>query len=333
MQRREFLEKLGTYAALAGLSASAGAGILATETTASAEPCLRRNKRSRYDAKGLPTVVLGRTGAVVPKMVLGLGSRFCHIDTDEEAWEMLNFALDNGLYYWDTAHAYDNSLALPKGKPKPTNKVYSEIRIAEVLKTRRKEVYLSTKVSARNPDEALAEIEDSLKRLGTDHLEELKIHSVNSLEDVEEMSRPGHLIDIVRRMKDEKVCDHIGFSCHADAYAAKAMCDRGDFDTMLIAMNQWDASHYSNREGIAIPAAKAQRMGVMLMKLVRPKENRAGIDIPTLIKYAMSLDGPDAVCIGMDSHAIVQSNLDILRNFKKYSAAEMKQLAEALGPF
>ena len=60
---------------------------------------------------------------------------------------------------------------------------------------------------------------------------------------------------------------------------------------------------------------------------------KAGIDIPTLIKYAMSLDGPDAVCIGMDSHAIVQSNLDILRNFKKYSAAEMKELSKALGPF
>lgn len=332
MQRREFLEKLGTYAALAGLSASAGAGILAAEPEALAAPC-RKKRKSRYDAHGLPTVVLGRTGEVVPKMVLGLGSRFCHMDTDEQAWEMLNCALDNGLYFWDTAHAYDNSLALPKGKPKPTVKVYSEVRIAEVLKTRRREVYLSTKVSARNPDEALAQIEDSLRRLGTDHLEELKIHSVNSLEDVDEMSRPGHLIDIVHRMKEQKVCDHIGFSCHADAYAAKAMCDRGDFDTMLIAMNQWDASHYSNREGIAIPAAKAQNMGVMLMKLVRPKENRAGIDIPTLIKYAMSLDGPDAVCIGMDSMAVLQSNLDILRNFKKYSAAEMKELATALGPF
>lgn len=320
MERREFIGKLGVCAAVAGLPSIAA-------------PCFPHKKRPRYDAKGLPTVVLGRTGEVVPRMVLGLGSRFCHMDSDEQAWDMLNFALDNGLYYWDTAHAYDNSLGLPKGKPKPVFKVYSEERLSEVLKSRRKEVYLSTKVSAREPDAALAEIEDSLNRLGTDHLEELKIHSVNSLEDVEEMSRPGHLIDILHRMKDEKVCDHIGFSCHADAYAAKAMCDRGDFETMLIAMNQWDASHYSDREGIAVPAAKAQGMGVMLMKLVRPKENREGIDIPTLIRYAMSLDGPDAVCVGMDSIAVVRSNLDILRNFKKFSAAQMKELSRTLGPF
>lgn len=72
--------------------------------------------KAPYDAKGLPTTELGKTGVIIPKMVLGLGSRFCHIDEDEEAYEMLNYALDNGFYYWDTAHAYDNTIAVPPGK-------------------------------------------------------------------------------------------------------------------------------------------------------------------------------------------------------------------------
>ena len=41
--------------------------------------------KNPYDAKGLPTTELGKTGVIIPRMVLGLGSRFCHIDEDEEA--------------------------------------------------------------------------------------------------------------------------------------------------------------------------------------------------------------------------------------------------------
>lgn len=328
MDRRQFFKDMLAASAAAGITAS-GSGI-----ASAAEPGLFK-KKPHYDAKGLPTVTLTlrKDKVVIPKMLLGLGSRFCNIDDEDEALEMLNFALDNGFYYWDTAHTYDNTLARPAGRPKPPRRVYSEERLGEVLKYRRKEVFLSTKVTAREPSEALAEIEDSLKRLQTDHLETLKIHSVNSMEDVEEMSKPGHLIDIVHRMRDEGICKYVGFSCHADAYAAKAMCDRGDFDSMLLAMNQWDSNHLSPRQQVAIPAAKANGMAVFLMKLVRPKENRKEIDIPTLIRYALSLDGPDAVCLGMDSIDVVKSNINILKTFRKFSAKEMQELSEELGPF
>ena len=69
------------------------------------------------------------------------------------------------------------------------------------------------------------------------------------------------------------------------------------------------------------------------MKLVRPKETRKDIDIPTLIRYALSLDGPDAVCLGMDSIDVVKSNINILKTFRKFSAKEMQELSEELGPF
>lgn len=325
IDRRQFLKSALAIAAVTGLS-------LTDIEKLAAAPMCRMRKFKPYDSKGLPTAILGRTGVEIPRMVLGLGSRFCHIDTDEEAYEMLEYALDNGFYYWDTAHVYDNTLALPAGKPKPTRLVRSEERVGVVVRRRRNEIFLSTKVSARDPEAAKAEIEDSLRTLGTDHLNMLMIHSVNSIDDVREMSQKGHLIDVVRSMKEQKVCDFIGFSGHADAFALKAMADTGIFDNMLVAMNQWDYQHLSPREEVAIPAAKAQNMGVLLMKLVRPKENK-GVNIPDLIRYAMNIPGPDAVCVGMDSIAVVKSNLEILRNFKPYTAEEMARWNEILGPF
>ncbi len=286
-----------------------------------------------YDAKGLPTVVLGRTGVRVPRMVLGLGSRFCHILTEEEAQNMLNYALDNGLYYWDTARAYDSSMAAAPGKAKNPKLIYSEERIGPVVNARRKEIFLSSKITSRNPDEAMRLFEDSLKRLQTDHLDQLMIHDVTTLADVDKLSEKGNLIDILHRLKEQGLTRFIGFSGHTDAAAMKAMADRGDFDTMLIAANHWNPNNPQKRQEMAIPAAKEKEMGVILMKVVRPRETIAGLNPVDLVNYGLSLKGPDVVVIGMDSISVVESNLNILRNFKPMAPERMKELAESLTPF
>lgn len=320
--RRDFIK--GVVGAGLSLAVSDGIALNPSETA---------KIRSPYDAKGLPTVKLGNTGVRIPKMVLGLGSRFCHIDDDDEAYEMLNHALDNGLYYWDTAHTYDNTIALPPGKKKSPRHIISEERVGEIVKYRRNEIFLSTKVTAREPAESMRQIELSLKRLNTDRLDMLKVHDVRSIEDIDQMSKKGHLIDILHKLKEEGVTRFIGFSGHGDAHALKEMADRGDFDSMLVAMNHWNPNQSSQREEVAIPAGKKNKMGVLLMKAVRPKELIPSLHTPDLIRYAMSLKGPDAVVIGMDSKAVVDSNLNILRNFRKLSPGKMKELAIRLEPF
>jgi aryl-alcohol dehydrogenase-like predicted oxidoreductase len=312
----------------------AGVSMVVADGWASATSPPAGKEDNPYDAKGLPTALLGSTGVRIPRMVLGLGSRFCHIDTVDESNEMLNYALDNGLYYWDTAHIYDNSLAIPPGKIKSPEHVISEVRVGEVIKYRRKEVFLSTKVSAREPSESMREIEDSLKRLNTDRLDMLKIHDVQSIDDVDQMSRKGHLIDILCRLREEGVTRFIGFSGHGNAEALKEMTKRASFDSMLIAMNHWrQGGVESQRQETAIPAGKEKKMGVLLMKAVRPKETIPNLHIPDLVRYALSLEGPDAVVIGMDSIAVVQSNLDILRNFHTLPPERMRELAVCLEPF
>jgi predicted aldo/keto reductase-like oxidoreductase len=237
---------------------------------------------------------------------------------------MLNYALDNGLYYWDTAWFYENTKL----------GIVSEERVGQVVKTRRKEIFLSTKVTSRDPDEAMHQIEASLRRLQTDHLDMLKIHDVQTGQDVAKLSEKENLIDILLRMKEQKLTRFIGFSGHTEAGALKQMAEKGIFDSMLFAMNHWqDENNPQQRQEQVIPAAKAQGMGVMLMKVVRPRETVKGIDPKDLIRYALSLQGPDGIALGMDSLEVVKSNLDILRNFKPMDKSRMKDLTQQLAPF
>jgi len=292
----------------------AGADLALLQTS-----CSSRNK---YDPKGLPTTVLGKTGVVIPRIAIGLGSRFLTIKTLDEAIEMCNYALDNGLYYWDTAHTYVNN----------ESGAVSEERLGHIIKDRRDEIFLSTKIAARDTEGAKSQIELSLKRLQTDHLDMMKIHAVASPEDVNEICKTGGVLDLFSKMKEEGVTRFIGFSGHGNAQALKTMIDTGRFDSMLFAMNHWDGP-IDNRQGVLIPAAKERGMGVMLMKSVRAKETIPGINIAELVRFALSLEGPDGVAVGMDSKNVVDSNLNILRNFKLMDAAEKIKYAELLSPY
>lgn len=287
-----------------------------------------------YDPKGLPTVSFGKTGIQLPRIACGLGSRFCHLEDDEEALRLLHFTLDNGLFYWDTAFAYDNTIGAPPGRKKSLRLISSEERLGPVVAARRNEIFLSTKVTSRNPDEAMRQIETSLKRLKTDHFDQLMIHDVTNLADVEKLSEKGNLIDILHRMKEQGLTRFIGFSGHTEAAAMKTMIERGNFDTMLIAMNHWNtATNPQKRFEMAIPAAKAKGMGVILMKVVRPRETVATLKATDLINYALSLKGPDVIILGLDSIEVVKSNLEILWNFKPLSQEKMQKMAQELTPF
>lgn len=282
---------------------------------------LSKEVKSQYDPKGLPTAVLGKTGVVIPRIAIGLGSRFLNIKTLDEALEMCNYALDNGLYYWDTAHSYVNT----------DTGAISEERLGHIIKSRRKEIFLSTKIASREPGKAKAEIEESLKRLQTDHVDMLKIHAVETEEEATGICRKGGVLDVFSKCKEEGITRFIGFSGHGNPLALKAMVDTGRFDSMLFAMNHYTTGQ--DRQGTLIPAAKAKGMGIMLMKTVRPKETIQGINPDDLVRYALSLDGPSGLAVGMDSKKVVDSNLKILRNFHPMDKAEMQKFAMKLAPF
>src|SRR5512136_1688538 len=272
-----------------------------------------------YDAKGLPTVTLGKTGAVVPRIGIGLGSRFCAVEDEDKAFEILNAALDHGFYYWDTAYNYANKA------------IISEARIGKVLEERRREVFLATKCEERTYDGAMRQLEESLKRLRTDHLDIYQIHALESA-DLPTLESPKGVLAALRKIRDEKIARFIGFSGHSDAAAMAEAARRYDFDTMLIALN-----HYEERkgdlEGGAIPAAAGRGMGVMIIKSIRPRETVKEIAPEDLIRYALSLKLVNSAVVGTDSVEVVRKNAALLRGFKPLSPEEKERLTIKLEPF
>jgi predicted aldo/keto reductase-like oxidoreductase len=152
------------------------------------------------------------------------------------------------------------------------------------------------------------------------------------MDDVVQMSQKGNLMDILMKMKEEKVTRFIGFSCHGDPAAAREMNNRAPFDSMLIALNHYPPIT-TNRIETATQTAKEKQMGFLLMKSVRPRETVEGLQVTDLIKYALSLDGPHALALGMDSIDVVKSNIDILKNFQKMPSERMQELTVQLSPF
>jgi hypothetical protein len=152
--RRQFLGRIA-------LGTAAGAGLPILQNVVDAAPAA---------VQPLPHRVLGRTGASVSILAFGCGSRFLMYEDEGAALEALNRAIDLGITYLDTAYSYGD------GK--------SETRVGKVMATRRKEVFLATKIPDRTRDGFLRRLEGSLKRLQVDHVDLVHIHSLGRADDL-----------------------------------------------------------------------------------------------------------------------------------------------------
>jgi aryl-alcohol dehydrogenase-like predicted oxidoreductase len=312
IRRREFLKTVVAAAAAGAAVPALKGAVPCGDSPITAVPA--------YDAKGLPTATLGKTGVAVPRIGIGLGSRYCAVADEDKAQEILHAALDHGFFYWDTAYSYRN------------RSIVSEERIGRVLATRRKEVFLATKFEARDGDGVMRELEESLKRLRTDHVDLYQVHLIQSMADLDALGLPGGALAALRKIKEQKIARFIGFTGHVDAAAMAEAARRHDFDTMLIALN-----HYSERrgdfEGGAVPAASGRGLGVMIIKAVRPRETVEGLAPADLIRYALTLPLVHAAVVGTDSVEVVRKNAALLRDFRPLSPEEMSRLAVKLEPF
>jgi predicted aldo/keto reductase-like oxidoreductase len=295
-------------------TAAAAATVALTPVTGCAPP-------SPYDSKGLPTVKLGRTGAIVPRMGFGCGSRWMSVADNDEACGILESAFNQGLYYWDTAADYGNE------------NISSEERIGIILNERRKHVFQTTKTSERDADQAKRNVERSLERLRTDYIDLLYVHAVASVEDAEQLGEKGKVYEVLEQYRSEGVIRNIGFSGHASAAGMKRAVELYDFDVMMMALNHQVPDGSQDFEGLPAPLAMKKGMGVVAMKVIRPRETVQGLDAGDLVRYALTLDDFHLANVGMDSMEAVRSNLEILRNFTPLDEEKMHELRLALQPF
>jgi predicted aldo/keto reductase-like oxidoreductase len=277
----------------------------------------------------LPVRPFGRTGLRVPILAFGSGSRFLQYEKDEDAIAVLSHALDRGIKYIDTAHSYGN------GK--------SEERIGQLMPTRRSQVVLATKLEARKADDARRQLELSLKRLRTDHLDILHIHALASQEDLAAIEAKGGVLEAVMEARDQKLTRFVGITGHADPQAMKAALERHDFDCVQMALNlartrmSWPDGKTvatpmgdSSFEALALPVANGKQMGVIAMKVFAQDQLVGKASAEQLLYYSLSLP-VSLASVGMPKPEMLEENLALVRRFTPLGASEMEKLRAAVG--
>ena len=276
----------------------------------------------------LPTRVLGRTGAKVTILAFGSGSRFLMYEEEDKALEALTRALDMGITYVDTAYAYGDGL--------------SEERVGKIMKTRRNGLFLATKVNARNGDKAMRIIEGSLKRLQTDHVDLLHIHSLTDEKDLAAIEAEDGVLKVLYKMRDQKVARAIGVTSHTDPAVLKTALERHDFDCTQMALNAGQAGMSNSPKGfemnpqapgsfqaLALPVAKRKNMGVIAMKVFAQEHLVEKAPPDQLLRYSMSLPVTTAVA-GMPKLEHIDANIATARNFKPLTETEMREMSSKL---
>jgi uncharacterized protein len=301
LSRRKFLERIGLTTA--GLSLSQLPALAAARPPASTP---------------LPTRTLGRTNAKVSILAFGCGSRFLMYEDEDKATAALNRAIDLGITYLDTAYSYGD------GK--------SETRVGKVMPARRKEVWLATKIPDRTRDAFLKRLEDSLKRLQTDHVDLVHIHSLGHADDLEKIEAPDGALKGLLEAREQKLARFIGMTSHTSGEVMATAIQRHDLDCVQMALN---ASRNGRFEELALPAAKAKNLGIIAMKVTGQEfllGNTAGkADIDSLLHYSMSLPVTTAV-VGMPKLDMLEHNITLARNFSQLSNDQMDRLRQQLTP-
>jgi aryl-alcohol dehydrogenase-like predicted oxidoreductase len=265
----------------------------------------------------VPRKTLGKTELKVSALGVG-GFHLGSAKDQEEVNDIVSQAMDAGVNFFDNAWEYHEG--------------DSEVRLGKALKGKRDQVVLMTKVCThgRGKDVAMRMLEDSLKRLKTDHLDVWQIHEVVYYNDPDLIFAPNGVAEALAEAKQQGKVRFIGFTGHKDpAIHLKVLAHDFPFDTVQMPLNCFDATFRSfeqqvlpeaNRRGIAVLGMKSLGGGgeMVTSGAITPEEG---------LRYAMSL--PVATTIsGMESLYVLHQNLAVARNFQPMSPQEMDALRE-----
>lgn len=262
--------------------------------------------------------VLGRTGVAVEAVSLGGEGILRTHGRSSEALPMLLEAFTGGVRYCDTAPAYDQS-----------QDYYGEA-FAKAPGARDR-LFLASKTHLRSKRQALTLLDDSLRRLGTDHLDLWQMHDLRSEDDLAAIFGKGGAIEAAAEAKKAGKVRFIGLTGHQDPAILLAAIDRFDFDAVLLPINPSDPARLPFVTTV-IPAARAKGMGVVGMKVLAagrlPSEGAASVE--ECIRYAMA--HADTLIIGCSSPAEVRENLRVGRESTPMTREEQRALEARIAP-
>ena len=318
MNRRDFL----------GSAAVGAAAIAASETLLSAEPVQAATKKMpplpRTQRRGdMPYRALGKTGEMVS--IVGLGGFHIGKQFEENASiRIIHAAIDSGINFMDNCWDYHEGL--------------SELRMGKALQGgRRDKVFLMTKIDGRPKSVAAKQIDESLARLRTDHVDLLQFHEILRYEDPDRIFAPDGAIHAALEAQKAGKVRFIGFTGHKSPNIHLEMFKVADahnfhFDTVQHPVNVMDA-HFRSFTNEVIPVAAAHGTASLGMKtfgdhFILSHVKESGTATATqLLHFGMSQ--PVALIItGIDSMPVLHQALDAAKTFKPMTASEQGALLE-----
>jgi len=300
MDRRRFLHTVGATTLIASLS-----------------------KKFAYGAETVPMRELGRTGAKVS--IVGIGGYHLGMQADEqESIRIIRTALDSGINFLDNCWDYNGG--------------QSEIRMGKALRDGyRQKAFLMTKVDGQTKKAATEQLDESLRRLQTDHIDLLQFHEVIRDTDPDRIFASGGGMEAVLEARKQGKVKYIGFTGHkSPAIHLKmletAFAQKFTFDAVQMPLNVMDA-HFDSFEKKVLPVLVQHGIGVLGMKPMGDKlilNSKTATPIECL-HYAMNL--PTSVVItGCDSLKILEQALEAARSFKSMSSDEVATLLAKTAP-
>jgi len=261
---------------------------------------------------------LGHTGERVS--AIGLGG--FHIGqaklSENDSIRLIRSAIDGGITFMDNSWDY--------------NEGQSEIRMGMALKDGyRQKVFLMTKLDGRTKQEAARQLDESLRRLQTDHVDLIQHHEIIRFEDPDRVFAEGGAQEAVLEARRAGKVRFLGFTGHKDPHVHLYMLEVAArhnfrFDTVQMPLNVMDA-HFRSFGHMVLPKLLEQQIGVLGMKSMGDHVIlRSGVvTAPECLRYALTL--PTSVVItGIDSPKILQQAFDVAKNFKPMTEQETATL-------
>jgi aryl-alcohol dehydrogenase-like predicted oxidoreductase len=259
---------------------------------------------------------LGRTGEKVS--AIGLGGYHIGSPSEGEGIRIIRTAIDGGITFMDNSWDYHDG--------------GSEIRMGKALQDGyRAKVFLMTKIDGRTRESAAKQIDESLQRLQTDHVDLMQMHEVIRLEDPDRIFAEGGAMEALLAAKQAGKIRFIGFTGHKDPLVHRRMLEiatehKFHFDAAQMPLNVMDA-HFRSFQQNVVPELVRQGIAVLGMKpLASGLILQSGTAKPIeCLHYAMSLP-TSTVITGVDSMKILQQAFEAVRTFKPLSQEDVKAL-------
>ncbi len=262
----------------------------------------------------------GRTGETVSVLGVG-GSHVGQMQSEQDAVRLIRTAIDRGVTFMDNSWDYNNGTGA------------DEIRMGKALRDGyRQKVFLMTKVDGRTKQAAAQQLDQSLGRLGVDHIDLLQFHEVIRMEDPDRFFAQGGALEAFLDAKKAGKIRFIGFTGHKDPAIHLRMLEMAKqhgfhFDAVLFPSNPMDFSFRSFVHQV-MPVALREGLAVQTMK---PMGGKFILESNTVtpaecLQYALSW--PTSVVIhGMDKMEYLEQSLDVVKNFHPLTHAQLAALA------